>query len=182
MWLLTIAVGVFCSVIAAELLDVCPWLTEKLLRRALQRVPPGCRERYTSEWLADQEQLRSRCGKFTMLCWAFGVFASSRRLATELGEGLKRRRRTISKVSERRNAQMSLFPDDLLLARHDRKDFGLIENSSFQPPSEEECLRISGRKGTAKLAIYTAYTLDHAHRDVERSIRAIRVLKKWRDR
>src|SRR5262249_6546323 len=142
MWLLTIAVGVFCSVIAAELLDVCPWLTEKLLRRALQRVPPSCRERYTSWWLADQEQLGIRCGKFTLLCWAVGVFASSRRLATELGENLKRPRRTTNKVSERRNTQMSLFPDDWLSTGHGRKDFGLIENSSFQPPSEKEWLRI----------------------------------------
>jgi len=68
------------------MLDICPWLTEKILRLAAQRLPNRFRERYLAEWLADYDYLRPRRGKLLMLLWALGVYSSLEKLTDILRE------------------------------------------------------------------------------------------------
>src|SRR5205085_8457023 len=82
--LLTVLIGVFCSVAAAELLDICPWLTDVLLSQAALRLPVAERERWVMEWRGDRDYMKTRRGNFAILVWAIGVLATSRRLANEL--------------------------------------------------------------------------------------------------
>jgi hypothetical protein len=84
--LLTILLGAIGSILAAELLDICPWLTQKLLARAAKRVPAAYRERYLAEWQAELDYMKTRTGKLFMLTWAAGVYVSSGRLAREVSD------------------------------------------------------------------------------------------------
>ena len=82
--LLSVIVSIACSIIATELLDLCPRLTEKLLIAASARVPAEHRSRYLSEWLADADHQRMRSGKLLIFLWALTVYVGAGRLAAEL--------------------------------------------------------------------------------------------------
>jgi hypothetical protein len=80
----TIALGVAGSVIAAELLGVCPLITNWLIMRAARRMPRDHSERYLAEWQAEIDYMRLRCGNLSILLWAVAVYITSIRLASEL--------------------------------------------------------------------------------------------------
>ena len=82
--LVTVVLGIACSLAAAELLDFCPSLTEWFISRAVERLPKKYRERYRLEWSGDIDYLRSRRGKLAILFWAATVYASSGRLASQI--------------------------------------------------------------------------------------------------
>jgi hypothetical protein len=84
--IVTVLLGAIGSIVAAELLDVCPWLTQKLLRRAANRLPATHRERYVDEWQAELDYMNTRAGKLFRLLWAIGVCASSSSLAREIAD------------------------------------------------------------------------------------------------
>lgn len=77
----TLLLGAAGSVLAAELLGICPALTRKLLARALRRLPEDQRDRYLMEWEGDLDFLRTVRGNMAILLWAVGVYFSSRRLS-----------------------------------------------------------------------------------------------------
>lgn len=83
---LAVLLGALGSILAAELLDVCPWLAHKLLAAAARRLPAKQRGRYLAEWLAELDYMRTRTGKLLMLAWAFRVYTSSRLLAREVAD------------------------------------------------------------------------------------------------
>lgn len=80
----SIALSVLCSIIAAELLGVCPWLTNWLIVRAAQRMPDEHGERYLAEWQGEVDYMRTRCGNLSILLWAVAVYITSNGLAEEL--------------------------------------------------------------------------------------------------
>jgi len=81
--LISILLGIAGSLIAAEILEWCPWLTERLLHAASKRLPPRHSERYYAEWTADLDLLRRR-GRLSVLIWAITVYLSAGRTAAAL--------------------------------------------------------------------------------------------------
>jgi hypothetical protein len=173
-WLLTAILGVACSIVAAELLDVCPRLTEKLLARAARRLPYQSRERYLAEWYGEYDYMRTRWGKLAILLWATGVNVTSRRLAAELPR--------IARQRPARYIQLDLFSeppgtgsaDPHGWLRYDIEIPTVIREQSDDRDDHGSRRHVVGRKGVGKLAGYSVHSrLDH-------TLAVIRLLKRWR--
>jgi lipopolysaccharide/colanic/teichoic acid biosynthesis glycosyltransferase len=63
----------------------CPWLAEKLIRRAVRWLPPHARERYLAEWLADLDMWRGR--NLSALLWAIDTLLKAPKLRGALRVG-----------------------------------------------------------------------------------------------
>jgi len=50
-WLALLAAAALVNILAAEIFDWCPWLAERVIRRAVRKLPADVRERYLEEWL-----------------------------------------------------------------------------------------------------------------------------------
>jgi hypothetical protein len=68
--------GIFLSLLASELYDSCPRLTNLLLRSASRRLPAEYRDRYWEEWMGELDA-QGDLGKLRKLGWAFWVFLYS---------------------------------------------------------------------------------------------------------
>ena len=68
--------GVLLSLLASELYDSCPRLTNLLLRSASCRLPAECRDRYWGEWMGELDS-QGDLGKLRKLLWALWVFLCS---------------------------------------------------------------------------------------------------------
>ena len=80
---ITIVLGALGSILAAEFLGWCPWFAERLLNRAVCRLPASHQQRYRQEWLADMDLMRNR-GGFSLLVWAVGLYLAAGRVAGAL--------------------------------------------------------------------------------------------------
>jgi lipopolysaccharide/colanic/teichoic acid biosynthesis glycosyltransferase len=96
-WVLIAIVGSLLNLALVELFDWCPWLAERVIRRAALRLPVEVRDRYADEWLAEAQALPGR--RMSTLVFAAQVYfgASKVRLevtgqvnATALGVATKR--------------------------------------------------------------------------------------------
>jgi lipopolysaccharide/colanic/teichoic acid biosynthesis glycosyltransferase len=65
-WVLSVLGAVLLNLLADEVVDWCPWLTERLLRRAARVLPEAHRDRYQEEWLAEVEALPGRFARLAM--------------------------------------------------------------------------------------------------------------------
>jgi len=78
--LLTILLGAVGSLLAAELLGWCAWFAERIVDRAITRLPGSYRARYRQEWYADMDMLRRR-GGLSVLAWAVVLYLNVERVA-----------------------------------------------------------------------------------------------------
>lgn len=64
----TIIVGVAVVLLATEVQAWLPWLTERILRHAVRRLPESLRDRYDEEWRADINDRPGMLSKFVSAC------------------------------------------------------------------------------------------------------------------
>jgi hypothetical protein len=69
--LVTVMLGIFCSVLASELLSHYRALSRKLIDAAAMRLSDDVRERYREEWLA---HLNDEVGMTASLLFASGLY------------------------------------------------------------------------------------------------------------
>lgn len=81
-WLTLLVAAAVINLIAAEIFDWFPWLAERLIRRAVHRLPPDTRERYLDEWLGELDAVPGR-GVSRLLFAAF-VLAGAAKVSHEL--------------------------------------------------------------------------------------------------
>jgi lipopolysaccharide/colanic/teichoic acid biosynthesis glycosyltransferase len=79
-WLLLLVASATVNLLVAELFDWCPRLAERLIRRAVRRLPSDARDRYLDEWLAELEVVPGR--GISKLIWAIQILVR----ATKVGE------------------------------------------------------------------------------------------------
>jgi hypothetical protein len=82
--LLAVLISLLCSIAAAEVVALCPAVTDWLIRRALARLPASSRERYEQEWGAELDYQRPRRGNLLILLWALCVYATSTSVSASL--------------------------------------------------------------------------------------------------
>lgn len=80
-YLISIVIGVVCSVIAAEVYAYAPLIAEYLLRRAATKIPEDQRDRYLAEWRAHAADLP---GSLAKLYHGLGCLFGARAVAREL--------------------------------------------------------------------------------------------------
>jgi hypothetical protein len=62
--------GIFSSLVADEFKAWLPWITERVIRRAVRSLPAEQQQRYSEEWGSHLDQVP---GAFAKLCVAFGL-------------------------------------------------------------------------------------------------------------
>jgi len=81
-WLALLAVASIVNLLIAELFDWCPWLAERLIRRAAGKLPIGARERYLDEWLAELEAVPGR--RISSLIFAVQILVRASKVCEEI--------------------------------------------------------------------------------------------------
>jgi hypothetical protein len=80
-WLVGFGLGVLVPLLLNEFMDWCPWLSERLIRRAARRLPDADRARYQEEWLAELGEVP---GKLAPLTMALGIVVRAGRMGRVL--------------------------------------------------------------------------------------------------
>jgi hypothetical protein len=80
-WLVGFGLGVLVPLLLNEFMDWCPWLSERLIRRAARRLPDADRARYQEEWLAELGEVP---GKLAPLAMALGIMVRAGRMGRVL--------------------------------------------------------------------------------------------------
>jgi len=80
-WVTAFAVAVVVPMLASEFTEWCPWLSKRLIRLAIRRLPNAHRSRYEEEWLAELEEVP---GKLAKLVVALGILANAARMSRVL--------------------------------------------------------------------------------------------------
>lgn len=82
-WIALLVAGALVNLILAELLDWCPWVAVRLIRRAVRKLPPEARDRYLDEWLAELEAVPGR--RISAIIFAIRICIGASRVSAELG-------------------------------------------------------------------------------------------------
>jgi lipopolysaccharide/colanic/teichoic acid biosynthesis glycosyltransferase len=81
-WLALLVAASAVNLLVAEIFDWCPWLAERLIRRAVRKLPTDVRERYLDEWLAELEAVPGR--GVSSLVFAVLVLAGASKVCHEV--------------------------------------------------------------------------------------------------
>jgi lipopolysaccharide/colanic/teichoic acid biosynthesis glycosyltransferase len=81
-WLLLLVVGAIVNFLVAELFDWFPWLAERLIRRAVRKLPSDARDRYLEEWLAEFHAVPGR--GISKLLWAIQILVRASKVCEEI--------------------------------------------------------------------------------------------------
>lgn len=81
-WLYAAFVALLLKVILDEVLEWCPWVAQRLIRRAALRLPSESSQRYCEEWLAELDALPGK--GVSKLAFAARVFWSTPRVRAAL--------------------------------------------------------------------------------------------------
>jgi Domain of unknown function (DUF5679) len=69
------------TMLVGEVFGAAGWLSTKVVRRAVRRLPPGARAVRQDEWLAELKSMEGL--KLTKLLWALGCFRGARHMGHE---------------------------------------------------------------------------------------------------
>jgi len=71
MWLVLVSAPALLNLVLAELFDWFPWIAERIVQRAVRKLPPEAQARYSDEWLAELEAVPGR--GLSKLLWSVQV-------------------------------------------------------------------------------------------------------------
>jgi PAS domain S-box-containing protein len=117
----------------------CPWLAERLIRRAVRFLPRTSRERYETEWLADLDMLRGR--SLSALVWAFGTLLHAPSLRWTLQRRASQARTAIIETREALEAVLEERTKLLEIIEHTSDGIAALDTdgtvSSWNPGFEQ---------------------------------------------